>query len=64
MVLLLVIGGIRVLFAVVAGKPMDAEPTLGLFMVLAGLYMGLRLERWRRSGRLHDGKRGDRADRL
>ena len=63
--LLVVIGGVRVLFAAIAGKPMDAEPTVGLMMVLAGLYSGLRIGRWRykrRSGKLHDHYSRDRAD--
>lgn len=65
-VLLILLGGVRVLFAVIAGKPLDAEPTVGLMMMLVGVYSGLRFERWRRrgrSGRLHGRRRRDRADR-
>ncbi len=64
-VLLILLGGVRVLFAVVAGKPLDAEPTVGLMMMLFGVYSGLRLERLRRrhrSGKLHGRRRRERAD--
>ena len=41
-VLLVVIGGVRVLPAVIGGRPLDAGATVGLMMMMFGLYSGLR----------------------
>jgi len=43
--LLIAIGGIRFIPALVAGAPLDAEPTLGLAMFVLGLWWGLRSSR-------------------
>jgi hypothetical protein len=64
--LLLVIGAVRIFAAIAAGKPLDAEPTLGLAMFVFGLWWGLRSFRMRkrhrvRSGKMHDLARRDRA---
>ena len=39
--LLVLIGGVRVLAAVVAEQPMGAEPTIGLLMLAGGVYAAI-----------------------
>ncbi len=56
---LLVLGGIRVLVAALAGKWLEAEVTLAAFLLAAGVVWGLRRTGrrarrwWRRSRTLH-----------
>jgi hypothetical protein len=66
-VLMIVIGGLRVLLGILAGKPFDGEMTLGFGGLVLGLWWGmrglwpLRRRRRRRSGKLHDDQDNDRA---
>jgi hypothetical protein len=40
--LLVVIGGVRIAVAVASGRPLDAEPTIALAMLVLGVWCGMR----------------------
>jgi len=69
-VLLIAVGGARVLAGIFTGKPMDGETTVACLGLALGLSWGVRELPWRRRrrsrrsagpGKMHDGDARDRA---